>query len=404
MIAHRQRMSPDDPPEPAADPRDFARRRWDAVVVGAGPAGSIAARQLAIQGKAVLLVDRAKFPRAKVCGGCLNATVVELLAQIGLGDILPRLRARPICGITLAASGRIVPLELQHGGVSVSREAFDSALLGEAMASGAHCLQGATARLSTEAGGFRRVELTIGSHRIEVEAKVVIAADGLRGSLLQREPRFRRLPVRQPRIGVGAILPDPPDWFETGRIYMAVGAGGYVGMVRLENGQLDVAAAIDVRRFGNKTLSHQNDGLAQTARRIVVEAGLPWPEELSQTKWHGTAQLSRRLAHVAGHRIFAIGDAAAYVEPFTGEGIAWAMTSAFAVVPPVIQSIDGFCDAAAVEWDELHRRLFGRRILMCRAVSGLLRSKLFRHTAGFALSRLPSLSAPLVQYFSVPAA
>jgi flavin-dependent dehydrogenase len=397
-------MSRDELPEDRALPLELARRRWDTVIVGAGPAGSIAARQLAIQGKAVLVVDRAYFPRAKVCGGCLNATAVELLKQIGLGDILPRLRARSIRGITLAASGRIVPLELQHGGVSVSREAFDLALLDEAKASGAHCLQGANARLSAEASEFRTVELTVGWQRIEVETKVVIAADGLRGSLLRREPRFRRLSVRRPRIGVGAILADPPDRLETGRIYMAVGAGGYVGMVRLEDGQLDVAAALDVGASGDKTLSHQSAGPAQAARRIVVEAGLYWPEPLSRLKWHGTAQLSRRLAHVADHRIFAIGDAAAYVEPFTGEGIAWAMSSACAAAPLVIQAIDGGCTAAAIEWDKLHRRLFGRRMLTCRAVSGLLRSKLFRHTAGFTLLRLPNLSAPLVQYFSAPAA
>jgi menaquinone-9 beta-reductase len=396
MIAHSQPMSPDEPP-------DWAGRRWDAIVVGAGPAGSIAARQLALQGKTVLLVDRATFPRPKVCGGCLNETAAALLDRIGLGGLLPRLGAKAISGITFAANGRAIPLELQHAGVSVSREALDTALLEEAIAGGAQCLQGAMARLKSQHGEFRIVELTVGGERIEVEAKVVIAADGLRGSLLEREPWFRRLPARRPRIGVGAILPDPPDCFETGRIYMAVGAGGYVGMVRLEAGQLDVAAAIDVGAARNKSLSVRSAGPADAARRIVVQAGFHWPEGLSQLKWHGTAQLHRRLAHVAGHRIFAIGDAAGYVEPFTGEGIAWAMLSACAVVPLVMEAIDGSFDGAAHDWEHLHRRLFGCRILMCRAVSGLLRSKFFRHTAGFALSRMPSLLAPLVNYFITPA-
>jgi flavin-dependent dehydrogenase len=58
--------------DPTLAPESAAGRLWDVVVVGAGPAGAMAARELARRGAGVLLVDRAQFPRYKVCGGCLN--------------------------------------------------------------------------------------------------------------------------------------------------------------------------------------------------------------------------------------------------------------------------------------------------------------------------------------------
>src|SRR5437667_10341215 len=74
-------------------PAAAARRVWDALIIGAGPAGSLAARELARRGVATLLVDRARFPRDKVCGSCLGASGLTELAAVGLGDLPRRLNA-----------------------------------------------------------------------------------------------------------------------------------------------------------------------------------------------------------------------------------------------------------------------------------------------------------------------
>src|SRR5207244_156620 len=66
---------------------EAARRVWDVIVVGAGPAGSLAALQLARRSLAVLLVDQAIFPRWKVCGSCLNLRALSTLAAVGLEDM-----------------------------------------------------------------------------------------------------------------------------------------------------------------------------------------------------------------------------------------------------------------------------------------------------------------------------
>ena len=98
--------------------------RWDAVVVGAGPAGATAARELARRGRSVLLVDKATFPRPKVCGCCLNGSALATLERVGLGDLPARNRAVPLDRTRLFAGGRAAEVRLPVG-VALSRSVFD---------------------------------------------------------------------------------------------------------------------------------------------------------------------------------------------------------------------------------------------------------------------------------------
>src|SRR5262249_29622163 len=124
---------------PTLAPGDAAQRLWDVIVVGAGPAGALAARELARRGLAVLLVDQASFPRGKGCGCCLSLRTLSRLASVGLGDLPVRLGAVPLHEFCVAAAGRraVVPLP---GGAALSREALDAALVEAAAAAGASFL------------------------------------------------------------------------------------------------------------------------------------------------------------------------------------------------------------------------------------------------------------------------
>ena len=77
-------------------PADVGRKTWDAVVVGAGPAGAMAAIELGRQGLATLLVERQAFPREKVCGGCLNSRSLAILQEVGLFEDLLAAGAQPV--------------------------------------------------------------------------------------------------------------------------------------------------------------------------------------------------------------------------------------------------------------------------------------------------------------------
>src|SRR5205823_4250104 len=182
-----------------------------------------------------------------------------------------------------------------------------------------------------------------------------------------------------------------PPFFVEGTIFMACGEGGYVGLVRLEDGRLDVAAALDawlVRRRG---------GLGSAVAAILASVGWPEIPELSRRTWRGTPALTRQLARLAGPRFFVLGDAAGYVEPFTGEGMAWALASATALTPLAVEAVEEWRPDLARRWQGLHRRLFGPRRRLCSAVTRLLRwPRLVRLAVG-VLSWTPFLAAPLVR-------
>ena len=81
---------------------EIAGTSWDVVVVGAGPAGSMAALEIARRGPSVLLVDKARFPRYKVCGCCLNGRTLSLLGLAGLGGLVEQCGGSPLRSFELA--------------------------------------------------------------------------------------------------------------------------------------------------------------------------------------------------------------------------------------------------------------------------------------------------------------
>ena len=87
-------------------------RLWDVLFVGAGPAGAMAARAVARRSASVLLIDKASFPRRKVCGGCLNTVALDVLRAEGLGALPTRLGAQPLADLRLAIGRRRVVFRL----------------------------------------------------------------------------------------------------------------------------------------------------------------------------------------------------------------------------------------------------------------------------------------------------
>jgi flavin-dependent dehydrogenase len=375
--------------EPTLDLADAASRTWDAVVVGAGPAGATAARELARRGAAVLLVDRSAFPRWKVCGCCLNGSTLAGLAAAGLGGLAGRCGAAPLTAVQLGARGATARLPLPRG-AALSREAFDAALVEAALSAGSAFLPGTRAALDGLDGGRRWLRLERGARAERAAARVVLAADGLGGNLLARAGVTAAPPDPGARIGAGATLDDGPAFYRPGVIYMACGAGGYVGLVRLEDGRLDLAAAFD-----GTEVRHAGGPGAAAARRLE-EVGWPLPERLAERGWRGTAALTRRARRLAAERVFVVGDAAGYVEPFTGEGMAWALASGAAVAPLAARAIEGWRPGLARRWEALHRQTVGRRQGICRAAAAVLRLPWLTRWLIRLLGVAPVLAAPVV--------
>jgi flavin-dependent dehydrogenase len=374
---------------------DAAGRPWEAVVVGAGPAGALAARELARRGTSVLLVDKAPFPRWKVCGSCLNGSALATLGAVGLGDLTVRCGAVPLGEVRLAARGRQARVALPAG-VALSRATFDTALVEAAVRSGADFLPGTFAELGAVRADGRTVRLRQGERRSEASACLVLAADGLGGSLLARVADFGAPAAKGSRVGAGVVADTAPAFYGAGTIFMACGTGGYVGLVRLEDGRLGVAAALDpeqVKRSG---------GPGRAAEVILAETGWPPVGGLARLAWRGTPALTRRASRFATDRLFVLGDAAGYVEPFTGEGMAWALAAAVSAAPLAARAARRWEPALADEWTRLYHEVITRRQYACRAATAVLRHPVLTGVVIAALAWVPGLATPFVRYLNAP--
>lgn len=367
---------------------------WDVLVIGAGPAGALASLDLARHGLTVLLVEKRSFPRWKVCGSCFNAQAQAALASVGQGHLLEHLGGRPLRRLRLGLGGRETTCALPPGR-ALSRGRFDQALVEAAVNAGAVFrprttaqLGGVTPRTGTQT---RSVCLRQGQRQELVQASVVLVAAGLANRSLEHEPSAHTRISPRSRLGAGCVLAGSHSRWEEGTIHMAVGRQGYVGLVRVEDGSLNLAAAFD------RALLQECGGAAAAARQVLAEAGFPAIPQLAEAAWQSTPALSRRTTPLAGHRFLVLGDAAGYVEPFTGEGMGWALAAAVAATPLVLEGTGSWQPAIERRWRELHRQRIGSRQLLCRGLALALRHPTSSRGLFWAASRLPSLPQRLLR-------
>lgn len=367
---------------------------WDVIVVGAGPAGAAAAFDAARAGYRTLLVDRQSFPREKVCGGCVNRRSLLILDSLGLGRVVDGLPGVRFSGLALkTAAGAQARVKLPTG-LAVTRRTLDHALVRAAIAAGAAFAAGVKAQVAPAGArreDFRRVRLRDRAGVTDVvRGQVVVAADGLGHPSLGGLPEFARdRPVRS-RIGLGAVM-EANGAYEPGTIHMGIGRRGYAGVVRVEGGMLAVAAAVDAEFL------KEASGPASAVERILSDARLPTPMRMENARWLGTAPLNQTLRRSAGWRVLVIGDAAGYVEPFTGEGIAWALAGAAEVTPFLRGAIPDWRPDTAARWIRAHKRRVTGDQRLCRAASAVLRSPLASELGVRLLSRFPGLARPGVR-------
>jgi flavin-dependent dehydrogenase len=365
----------------------------DATVIGAGPAGALAARQLAQRGLNVLLIDKCAFPRDKVCGCCISPAAAQMLDIAGLSDLLDDFGAMPLHELQVA-SGHMrlsVPLE---GARSLSRKVLDQALVEAAIGAGVKFLPQCNARVGATGSDCAQVLLThsqSGQKPVPVASKIVLVADGIGGTSLQSHPEFSADVRAASRIGTGTISLQAADSFGAGSIFMACGAGGYLGLVRLEDGSTDVAAAFDPVFLG------QMGGCAQAATRLLLECGWTVPSDIADIRWQGTVPLTRRRRAIATTRVFVIGDAASYLEPFTGEGIGWALSSALSVVPLAIQAVRRWDESLIWRWEHTYAHVIRQRQRSTRIVTEVLRHSGLVSLAGNLFNAMPSAAATLTK-------
>lgn len=373
--------------------------RWQVVVIGAGVAGALAALRCVRGGFATLLVDKQSFPRHKVCGCCLNAKAWSSLANAGLESELAD-SATEIQTTRFHVGGSQTTVRLT-GMRAVSRAKLDSLLVSAFVDAGGTFASETTATVLAESDR-PRIQLQRHKESMIATADIVLACDGLGHPSLKMLPEFKSRVRKASRVGVGAVVPRSAKdaAFPANELQMAVGRSGYVGTVAVEDDHLSVAAAVDasVLKSGRSPF--------EILKTIYSSNGLPIPTNLNSASIKGTLPLTRSTSPVALRRIFLLGDAVGYVEPFTGEGMAWAMTSADSVLPLVSDVVaNGWEPALSTKWAMLLGRDVRRRQRICRVLSRSLRSPWLLSPMLNAFRLFPAAAESLVRRMNhVPAA
>jgi flavin-dependent dehydrogenase len=374
-------------------------RDADVIVVGGGPAGSVAAAFLAGRGHRVLLLDKARFPRHKACSEYVNPAGARMLAQLGLKRDLDALGAHRVEAMLihapggsrfLADFGAVVP---GCHAVGLSRYRLDALLLDRARDAGVQVREGGHVRDVVVAGGrVRGVEATVDGVRETLCAPLVIGADGRHGAVSRA--LALDVPLAWPRrTGLVAHYRGVSGLDHWGEMHVA--RHGYAGLAPLEDGLTNVAFVADSAAVAGRAGpldAFFTDGLA---RIPAVAAKLAGAERVGGIR--GLGPMARRARRVAGDGFLLVGDAASFLDPFTGDGIHDAMRGALLAAP--------VADAALRAGDTLERRLapygsarrraFWAKRQVCWLVQAFIASPALMDYATARLDRRPATAIAL---------
>lgn len=298
----------------------------DALVIGAGPAGSATAALLADAGWRVIAIDRAMFPREKPCSEYMSPEAVRMLDQLGVTAALTSAGAASLSGssVTAARGAQLVGRFPQGQGLSIARRELDHALVRAASGRGVEVLEGTSLdRLVMEGGRVAGAVIRgrDGEPRT-VHAALTIGADGLR-SRVARALGGQRLgwPARVAFVAHVTGVPGMED-----RAEMHVSSQGYVGLNAIGGGVTNVALVVPQQRA------------ALAAGRVeayFMEELKRFPGVRNRVQSQGivrevlvTGPFAARARRVTAPGALLVGDAADFFDPFTGEGICAALTGA----------------------------------------------------------------------------
>ena len=310
---------------------------FDAVIIGAGPAGASMAIRLARAGWSVALIEKQGFPRRKVCGECIAASNLPLLHDLGIGPAFDASAGPALCRVSLhhgdsAVSARLPAAEHERfpWGKALGRETLDGLLLEQARAAGAVMFQPCTVRSIIGKPGAWECDVRAldNTTTLYMRAAVLIDAHGSWEALPSQRAKSAR--CASDLFAFKANFKDAS--VSEGTISVLALDGGYGGIVLADGGTVTIACCI--RRDRLATLRNAAPGLCAGD---VVEAWLSRTcagvrNALNGARrdgpWLSSGPLAPGIRVDKHDTVFRVGNAAGEAHPILGEGMSMALQSA----------------------------------------------------------------------------
>lgn len=367
----------------------------DVLIAGAGPAGSIAATVLARAGARVLVLDRARFPRPKLCGDTLNPGALAVLQRLGLGCAAAA--SIPLAGMIVTGDDgtRVVGKYEGVSGRAISRSEFDAALMMAAAGAGARIEQGVLVQgpvIDTSGDQPIVTGLKITGRQgkcLTIRARMVIAADG-RYSRVARALGLSRAASWPRRWAMGAYFENVGGLTQFGEMH--VRRTHYMGVAALAKGLTNACV-------------------------VTPNLGGRHPADILMTTLTGDAQLRERFAgarmvtapiclgplaidaSAAGARgLLLAGDAAGFVDPITGDGLRFAIRGAELAAREALDALENGSDRAHVRLLASRHREFAAKWRFNRTMRWIVTYPAAVRAAEYGVSMIPRLLQEAIRY------
>jgi menaquinone-9 beta-reductase len=347
----------------------------DVLIVGAGPAGAVAATVLARAGARVRIVDRAVFPRDKLCGDTVNPGTLATLRRLGLATAIDSC-GLPVEGMRLTgANGVVVEGRYPHGqiGRALLRRHFDWMLLQDALGAGAQFESGVAVRQAlVEDGRVTGVRARGRGWECDLAARVTIAADGRR-STVAFGLGLARHPARPRRWAIGAYVDSAgPSTHSSALGEMHIRPGRYIGIAPVPGGLTNVCL-VKSWRPGDRALGNPRDALlGELARDSLLRDRFAGARMVAPPAVLGPLAVDVGPWAIDG--LLLAGDAAGFVDPMTGDGLCFAIRGAELVAASALAALEhgwsGVHDGLAFQ----QRAAFGWKWRFNRTVRALVAS------------------------------
>ena len=374
----------------------------DVIVVGGGPAGSSTAWFLASRGMDVLLLDRARFPRDKVCSEYLSPQASRILEAMGALKSVEAAGAAQLSGMMVRAPsgesfrGHFVGAHGFQGfrdtGLALRRTILDSILLDRARAGGARVRED-TRVVDLARDGHGRVSGAViadsDGRRAALGARLVVGADGLRSIVSRRLGLARR--SRWPsRIALVAHYTDVAGMDGVGEMH--VDTQGYLGLAPVGNGLINVAVVVPVSRAKDLAGARSEFFEEWIDDRPHLRERFAGARQVTPVRATGPFASAVRRAWAPGAAV--VGDAADFFDPFTGEGIYAALRGGEMLSGYLLESLASprTGDAPLAAYDRARRAEFGGKWRLERLVGTAVAFPRLMNRAVRVLSRRTDLA------------